>query len=169
MFRPVTEPEEHAAAAGRLFAQVVAFTRVVHAFKAQAASRSAPTLLLPLSGLGPLRTTALAEVVRADPSTTSRQVAELVREGLVAREPDPADGRAHLLVVTPAGHEVADALRRERAQLISDALAHWSPGEVDAVADALHRLATDLGSGLADLTGPAPTTAPSPATSLEDR
>ena len=160
----MTDPEEHVAAAGRLFAQVVAFTRVVHAFKAQAAGRSAHTLLLPISGLGPLRTTALAEVVRADPSTTSRQVAELVREGLVTREPDPADGRAHLLVVTDEGQRVAAALRRQRAQLISEALAHWSPAEVEALADDLHRFTTDLGAALA-----AEAAAPSPPTSLEDR
>jgi len=168
----VVDPGEHAAAAGRLFTQLVAFTRVVHAFKAQAVGRSAHTLLLPLSGLGPVRTTALAEVVHADPSTTSRQVAELVREGLVDREPDPADGRAHLLVLTEGGREVAASVRSQRAQLISEALVHWSPGEVDALADDLGRLATDLGAGLgagAPTDPPAPVALVPPATSLEDR
>jgi len=168
----VEAPDEHASAAGRLFTQVLAFSRVVHAFKTQVSSRSAHTLLMPLTGLGPMRMTALAEVVRADPSTTSRHVADLVREGLVARQPDPDDRRAHLLVVTEAGREVAAALRQERAQLISDALSSWSPAEVDALAADLHRFTTDLGASLAADAAPdaAPDAPPlPPATSLEDR
>ena len=39
----------------------------------------------------------------ADPSTVSRQVASLVKAGLVERQADPDDGRASILVPTELG------------------------------------------------------------------
>ena len=48
----------------------------------------------------------LAEAVHADPSTLSRQVSALAEQGLISREPDPADGRATLLAITAAGRTV---------------------------------------------------------------
>jgi DNA-binding MarR family transcriptional regulator len=50
------------------------------------------------------RSSDLAARAGLDPSTVSRAVAGLVTQGLVTREADPHDGRATLLVVTPAGH-----------------------------------------------------------------
>ena len=44
---------------------------------------------------------ALAAAVHSDPSTVSRQVAALVRAGLIERQADPEDGRASVLVPTP--------------------------------------------------------------------
>src|SRR3954447_2715921 len=52
---------------------------------------------------GPLRASAIAEMLPADPSTISRQVAALVRDGLLERRADPVDGRASLLVATAKG------------------------------------------------------------------
>src|SRR5438309_441447 len=50
---------------------------------------SAHLLLRALSVGGPMRASALAESVESDPSTVSRQVAALVRDGLVERRADP--------------------------------------------------------------------------------
>ena len=58
---------------------------------------SALMLLFPLRFRGPLRATDLAEIKQADPSTISRQVAQLVKAGLARREADPVDGRASRL------------------------------------------------------------------------
>src|SRR4051794_22258272 len=86
--------------------QLPRFLRLISAAKTHLASdvrdRAALVLLYPLVRLGPLRQGALAEHVRADPSTISRHVAVLVDEGLVRRVPDESDGRATRLVVTDA-------------------------------------------------------------------
>ena len=62
--------------------QMPRFLRLLHALKAQLANqtrdRAALVLLFPLVRLGPLRQSALAELVHADPSTVSRHVAALV-------------------------------------------------------------------------------------------
>src|SRR5262245_11500612 len=65
--------------------------------------RSAFILLKNLIHMGPSRSSALAAAVHSDPSTVSRQVAALVRDGLVERRADQDDGRASLLAATPAG------------------------------------------------------------------
>ena len=57
-------------------------------------------LLFQLVNDGPRRSSALAETACVDPSTVSRQVAQLVKAGLVERQSDPEDGRASLLVAT---------------------------------------------------------------------
>src|SRR4051794_11912849 len=63
---------------------------------------SAYLLLRSITNSGtPMRAAELADVLRSDPSTVSRQVATLVRDGYLERRADPADGRARLLAVTP--------------------------------------------------------------------
>ncbi|MFC7655700.1 MarR family winged helix-turn-helix transcriptional regulator [Pseudonocardia benzenivorans] len=65
--------------------------------------RATYVLLVHLVKDGPYRSRALADAVHSDPSTVSRQVAHLVRLGLVERVTDPDDGRAVLLVATDEG------------------------------------------------------------------
>src|SRR5579875_3417002 len=67
---------------------------------------SAHVLLKCLSSEGSMRAGELAETIHSDPSTVSRQVAALVKEGLLERRADPEDGRASLLVLTPRAHDV---------------------------------------------------------------
>jgi DNA-binding MarR family transcriptional regulator len=98
-------------------------------------------LLLP----GPLRPGALAEASFADPSTISRQVAELVRRGFVRREPDPSDGRASLLAITDAGREVCERLRTMRRDLFAAAVDGWSDDELATFASLLGRFNGALG------------------------
>jgi len=45
----------------------------------------------------------LAERERIQPQSLTRVLAELVREGLISRRPDPQDGRKQLLDITPRG------------------------------------------------------------------
>src|ERR1700742_756817 len=73
---------------------------------------SAHLLITRLAVEGPSRLSELAEKMQADPSTVSRQVANLVNDGYVERRADPADGRASLLVVTERGRQLyAEHLR----------------------------------------------------------
>ncbi|WP_367128606.1 MarR family winged helix-turn-helix transcriptional regulator [Saccharothrix sp. HUAS TT1] len=90
----------------------------------------------------------LAAQAGLDPSTVSRAVAALVANGLVERRADPGDGRASILVVTGRGHEELAAARDWYDKLLSRALAHWSPEEVEVLTESLGRLTTDIEGAL---------------------
>lgn len=133
--------------------QVPRFMRVVHALKTQAArvdsrDRAALVLLFPLVRLGPLRQTALAELVHADPSTVSRHVAALVEQGLVRRVADETDGRASRLVVTDAGRESLEGLRREREAHLERVTAGWDVDDLATLTTLFGRLVDDLAATL---------------------
>lgn len=144
---------DRAATEEQLATEVSTLLRLIHPLKAAAArdggtlgpDRSAMLLLFPLTE-GPQRPGALAELCHADPSTISRQVAELVRRQLVRREPDPTDGRASLLAITDAGREVCDRVRTLRRELLAAAVAGWTDSELDTFADLLSRFNGALGA-----------------------
>jgi DNA-binding MarR family transcriptional regulator len=78
---------------------------------------------------GPMRGGSLAECVQVDQSTASRQIAGLIKAGLLERQIDPDDGRASLLAVTEVGrakHEEHLQMRLSRFQVM---LADWSEDE----------------------------------------
>lgn len=145
---------DRAAAEEQLATEVSTLLRLIHPVKAAVAreggaglgqDRSAMLLLFPLME-GPQRPGALAELCHADPSTISRQVAELVRHDLVRREADPSDGRASLLAITDAGREVCERVRTLRRELLATAVAGWSDAELDAFAGLLSRFNSALGA-----------------------
>jgi DNA-binding MarR family transcriptional regulator len=68
---------------------------------------------------GPLRLDELATRERATAPSVIRTIALLAEDGLIAREPDPADRRAQLLLITDHGRKVIDRIRRERSELIA--------------------------------------------------
>jgi DNA-binding MarR family transcriptional regulator len=88
--------------------------------------------------MGPMRVTDLAGLKQADPSTVSRQVAQLVKAGLARREADPVDGRASRLAVTEAGMVACQHVHEARHALLSKALRDWPPERVAAFADLFH-------------------------------
>jgi DNA-binding MarR family transcriptional regulator len=53
----------------------------------------------------------LARLAQVEPQTMSRTVDRLVREGLVTREPDPADRRRHVLAITETGRAAFAGVR----------------------------------------------------------
>lgn len=89
---------------------------------------SALMLLFPLRYRGPMRATDLADIKQADPSTISRQVAQLVKAGLARREPDPGDGRASRLAITDTGLAAVGRLEEQRQAWLRDVLSGWPPG-----------------------------------------
>src|SRR5258705_13409065 len=101
-----TSPAGRAAATSELTDEIGRFARLVRtSTPADAApDRSALSMLLPLMRGGPMRLRDLADARGADPSTVSRQAAQLVQAGLIERDADPADGRARQLSLTEAGH-----------------------------------------------------------------
>jgi DNA-binding MarR family transcriptional regulator len=96
---------------------------------------SALMLLFPLRFMGPLRVTDLAEVKQADPSTISRQVAQLVKAGFARREADQVDGRASRLAITEAGMDACQRLDQSRLALLSQAMRDWPAERVATFAD----------------------------------
>lgn len=117
--------------------------QVTHQMAKQGMDKSAFILLLTLAGLGECRSSGLAEAVFSDPSTVSRQVAGLVKDGLVERRADPADGRASVLAVTQAGHELLIERRRMRIEAFEAVFADWSDEELKVFADLFERFAHD--------------------------
>ncbi|MTE12727.1 MarR family transcriptional regulator [Nocardia sp. CT2-14] len=97
------------------------------------------SILFQLIHGGPKRSGALAEALYSDASTISRQVAGLVKRGLIERCADPADGRVSVLDVTDAGREVAAQLRARRNDSLRHILTDWAPGERDIFAELLRR------------------------------
>ncbi|MCF7552502.1 MarR family winged helix-turn-helix transcriptional regulator [Pseudonocardia sp. WMMC193] len=109
-----------------------------------AVERSAYLLLVHLVKDGPQRPGALAEAVRSDPSTVSRQIAQLGRLGYVARTPDPEDGRASLIAATEEGRRVFEENRQQRNTRIAALLADWTPEDQAMLTRLLGRFSTAL-------------------------
>jgi DNA-binding MarR family transcriptional regulator len=101
-------------------------------------------LLLPLERDGEQRCSALAAQTGVDVSVASRQIAALERAGHVERRPDPQDGRASLLRLTPAGAEAMAATRVLRSEWVLGALAGWDEDDARQLTDLLDRLVSDL-------------------------
>jgi DNA-binding MarR family transcriptional regulator len=64
---------------------------------------AAVALLATLRRQGPMPAARLAEAEGLQPQSLSRLVAKLEASGLIARDPDPADGRALVIRVTTPG------------------------------------------------------------------
>ncbi len=101
----------------------------------------------------------LAADLRVDLSVISRQAADLDAAGLVERQPDPSDGRACLLSLTPAGHEALDAVVERLIDRFDSQLAQWDAAD-------LSRLAADLQRLRGDLLQPPPEGGPAPRTAV---
>jgi DNA-binding MarR family transcriptional regulator len=138
-------PEE-LGTADEIAGQLVRLVRLIERVQAQyqaehpdAVDRATYLLLVHLVKDGAHRAGALAEAVHSDPSTVSRQVAQLVRLGLVERVADPADGRATLLVATDEGRRVFDENRQLRNRRIASLMAEWPAEDRAAFARLLTR------------------------------
>lgn len=88
-------------------------------------------LLVKLAHHGPRRASDLAEQMCADPSTVSRQVASLVRSGLVERRADPHDGRASILVPTELGLRAVEQHARRRGATVAPVIEDWPQRDRD--------------------------------------
>lgn len=101
-------------------------------------------LLKTIAHQGPLRITELATISHLDTSTVSRHVAQLERNGLVDRSPDPADGRAQLVGISTDGQHQLDQAFERRREILESTLAGW---ESDDIAT-FERLLTKFVSGV---------------------
>jgi DNA-binding MarR family transcriptional regulator len=97
-------------------------------------------LLMSLLKRGPQRQGELAEQAMLDPSTVSRHTAQLVKAGLVSRQPHPEDGRAVQLVATPAGVAVGRDLIDRRVAMLGRILSGCEPDDSETLLRLLRRL-----------------------------
>jgi DNA-binding MarR family transcriptional regulator len=107
---------------------------------------SAHIVLKVLASEGPMRSSALADRIESDPSTVSRQVAALVKNGLLERRADPEDGRACLLVPTAKADAVLSEHRNIRLEHFNRMLGEWSDGDIATFATLLRRFTDDFES-----------------------
>jgi DNA-binding MarR family transcriptional regulator len=95
---------------------------------------------------GPLRLSELAARERVAASSLVRTLAPLSAAGMVAKAPDPADGRSSLLALTDHGREVIGRIRRERDDFLAGRIArltHEQGAALAAVIPVLELLAED--------------------------
>ena len=81
--------------------------------------------LLRVHRYGPMRITALAHDLALDTTTVTRHLDELETRGLIVRVPDPTDGRAVLVELTPRAVAALDAADADRRDRLRSALADW--------------------------------------------
>jgi DNA-binding MarR family transcriptional regulator len=84
-----------------------------------------------LSFRGPMRPSGLADELGTGRSNVSKIVKRLEANGLVARQPDPEDSRANLVLLTPAGLEVAQRFYDLGDRLSDQVLRDWDRHDVE--------------------------------------
>ncbi|MEU2716953.1 MarR family transcriptional regulator [Streptomyces sp. NPDC007205] len=70
-------------------------------------------VLLTFSKAGELPMSKIGERLMVHPTSVTNTVDRLVKSGLVAKRPNPSDGRGTLAVITDKGREVVDAATRD--------------------------------------------------------
>ena len=93
-----------------------------------------------LAAQGPLSLNAVAAELFVDKSTASRIVGALEDRGYVRRVPDPRDGRAIRVELTPAGREVEARLRDDAVWEMQALLAGFDPAARRAMLRSLRQL-----------------------------
>jgi DNA-binding MarR family transcriptional regulator len=117
----VARPAQIAAAASELrlvLGQLVRRLRREYTFPVAQA-----TVLSRLDREGPQTTSALAAAERVRPQSMAQTIAELAADQLVARHPDPADGRQILIQLTEQGRDRLHEERRRREGWLAEAIA----------------------------------------------
>lgn len=82
-----------------------------------------------IAARGPLGLAELTELEGLNPTMLSRVVRKLDDDGLIHRQPDPADQRAVRVQVTPLGTQVHQRIRAQRTQVLAECLERL-PAEV---------------------------------------
>ncbi|WP_242884823.1 MarR family winged helix-turn-helix transcriptional regulator [Actinomadura litoris] len=104
--------------------------------------RQTYSVLSGLARLGPRSAARLADEVGIDRSGASRYADRLQAAGLLERGPDPRDGRATLLSLTPAGEAAVAELREALTRHLADRIADWPDWKAQALIDGIRLLIT---------------------------
>ncbi|MFG3620844.1 MarR family winged helix-turn-helix transcriptional regulator [Nocardia sp. NPDC047654] len=101
--------------------------------------RSAYLILTRLELDHPLSLRELSEAFRLDISTINRQVAAMLRQGLVDRVPDPDGGIARKIRASPKGLESLASDRVQSRQGIGAVVADWTEADIDQLSKLIAR------------------------------
>lgn len=107
-------------------------------------TRAGYALMRSLSDHGQLSLRELAEAAYMDAATASRQINQLVDEGLVSRRTAP-DARAIELSLTDVGRDVYERIVTYRLRHLANVLSTWSEADRGVLAVLVNRLVADLG------------------------
>src|SRR5215207_7616483 len=89
-------------------------------------SQPAVTILAVLRTAGAVRLSELARLTGLDAPLVSREVGELGESGHVRRKPDPTDGRAGIVALTPKGRRASESYRAAADEIMAEVLSSWS-------------------------------------------
>jgi DNA-binding MarR family transcriptional regulator len=103
-------------------------------------SLTAVSTLSALERRGPQRISEMAALQGVAQPSMTVLVGSLEQTGLVTRRPDPSDGRAVLVSLTPQGEEFLAGRRRAGADRLSELVGKLSAAEADALAAAVPAL-----------------------------
>lgn len=146
MQRVIATPTEAPSAEDAVLRFVMAMGRRFRArIDGDTVDPSQAAILHTLSCRGSMRLGDLAETMRLDASTVSRHVHQLGENGLVRRDPDPADGRASIVDVTDDGRAALALTFDQRRAFVTDAMSGWSDDDRERLRDDILRLTADLG------------------------
>ena len=106
--------------------------------------RSAIAILSMLGDGAEMRHSELAETLGIDRSTISRQVASVVKAGLVKGRPDATDKRATLLSLTEEGQRVRDRNGGAWRSIVEELLEPLTASERSQLAKLMPKLTTRL-------------------------
>src|SRR5664279_2481745 len=122
----------------------VAIVRIQRQLRARSGSDMTPSQSSALARIeqdGPLRLGALAELEGTTAATMSRVIDSLADRSLIERVPDPVDGRASLVRLSPEGGALLHGLRAGYTEALRGALAQLSAGERRVVRQSIPVLA----------------------------
>ena len=110
---------------------VATLTRSVHSARSQVAKArglepGSNFVITELMANGDLRASELTERACVDAAVVSRQLKSLIANGLVQRVPDPLDGRASLIHLTPAGVNLFTTSQKQQQDFFEKVFADWS-------------------------------------------
>lgn len=94
-----------------------------------------------------LRQVELAERLEVRPMTLARLIDQLCVAGLVERQPDHTDRRAHIIVLTEKSASYLEAIGEVGKKIQAKAVAGLTPEESDLVISALKKMRENLALG----------------------
>ena len=118
----------------------VALVRIYRQLRARSGSDITPSQSSALARIeqsGPIRLGSLAELEGTTAATMSRVIDSLGQRQLIDRVPDPLDGRASLIQLSPEGGALLHGLRVRNTEALRSALAELSPQQRKAVRQAI--------------------------------
>ncbi|MBM7692044.1 DNA-binding MarR family transcriptional regulator [Peribacillus deserti] len=108
--------------------------------------RSEYLVLSELNENGATAINMLADQLKLNLSTASRQVAVLETKELIRRYPDPQNGRISLIEITPKGKGILEKVQIARHDVYSEILKNWTDEELRLLEENLSRLNKDFKS-----------------------